>query len=168
MNIKFDRQLFCNSAKKMKTLEPFDPEKFLILIVDDIRKNLQLLIEILDTVGYRTTFALSGKQAIERLKGTKQDLILLDLMMPEINGIEVCKRLQQDENTAKIPIIFLTAATETNYLLNAFEAGAVDYITKPFRTPELLARVKIHLDLKRTKDQLEKAYDEMKRIAATD
>ncbi|MEL4894347.1 GGDEF domain-containing response regulator [Crocosphaera sp. Alani8] len=152
----------------MKTLEPFDPEKFLILIVDDIRKNLQLLIEILDTVGYRTTFALSGKQAIERLKGTKPDLILLDLMMPEINGIEVCKRLQQDENTAKIPIIFLTAATETNYLLNAFEAGAVDYITKPFRTPELLARVKIHLDLKRTKDELEKAYDEMKRIAATD
>ncbi|MDJ0729586.1 MAG: diguanylate cyclase [Crocosphaera sp.] len=147
----------------MKRLELFKPENFLILVVDDIRKNLQLLIEILDTSGYGTTFALSGKQALERVKVTEPDLILLDLMMPEINGIEVCKRLKDDENTAKIPVIFLTAATETNYLLNAFEVGAVDYVTKPFRTPELLARVKTHLDLKKTKDELEKAYQEMKK-----
>ncbi|MDJ0582359.1 diguanylate cyclase [Crocosphaera sp.] len=152
----------------MKILEPFNPEQFLILVVDDMRKNLQLLIEILDTYGYGTTFALSGKQALERVKMTEPDLILLDLIMPEINGIEVCKKLKEDENTAQIPVIFLTAASESNYLLNAFKAGAVDYVTKPFRTPELLARIKIHLDLKRTKDELEKAYEEMKRIAATD
>ncbi|WP_048319153.1 GGDEF domain-containing response regulator [Crocosphaera watsonii] len=152
----------------MKTLHPFNPEKFLILVVDDMRINRQLLIEILDTAGYGTTFAISGKQALERVKVTEIDLILLDLMMPEINGIEVCKLLKEDENTAHIPVIFLTAVTETNNVLNAFEAGAVDYVTKPFRTPELLARIKIHLDLKRTKDELEKAYEQMKRIAATD
>ena len=160
--------MFTNYLRKMKTLHPFNPEKFLILVVDDMRINRQLLIEILDTAGYGTTFAISGKQALERVKVTEIDLILLDLMMPEINGIEVCKLLKEDENTAHIPVIFLTAVTETNNVLNAFEAGAVDYVTKPFRTPELLARIKIHLDLKRTKDELEKAYEEMKRIAATD
>ena len=139
----------------MKTLHPFNPEKFLILVVDDMRINRQLLIEILDTAGYGTTFAISGKQALERVKVTEIDLILFVLM-------------KEDENTAHIPVIFLTAVTETNNVLNAFEAGAVDYVTKPFRTPELLARIKIHLDLKRTKDELEKAYEQMKRIAATD
>ncbi|MDJ0659457.1 MAG: diguanylate cyclase [Crocosphaera sp.] len=166
----------------MKNLAPFNPEDFLILVVDDIRKNLQLLIEILDTSGYGTTFALSGKQALERIEVTEPDLILLDLMMPEINGLEVCKRLKENPKTEQIPIIFLTAATETDFLVQAFELGAVDYVTKPFRTPELLARVKTHLDfkktkdqletayqeMKRTKDQLETAYEEMKRIAATD
>ncbi len=152
----------------MKTLEPFNPENFLILIVDDIRKNLQLLIEILDTSGYGTTFAVSGKQALERVEVTEPDLILLDLMMPEMNGIEVCKRLKNNPKTKQIPIIFLTAATETNYLVSAFEAGAVDYVTKPFKTPELLVRVKTHLDLKKTKDDLIQAYEEMQRIATTD
>ncbi|WP_232826344.1 response regulator [Cyanothece sp. BG0011] len=152
----------------MKNLEPFKPENFLILVVDDIRKNLQLLIEILDTLGYGTTFAISGQQALERVEVTEPDLILLDLMMPEMNGIEVCKKLKHNPKTEEIPVIFLTAATETNYLINAFEAGAVDYVTKPFKTPELLARIKTHLDLKRTKDELAKAYEEMKRIAATD
>lgn len=152
----------------MKNLEPFKPENFLILIVDDIRKNLQLLIEILDTSGYGTTFAVSGKQALERVKVTEPDLILLDLMMPEMNGIEVCKILKNNSKTEPIPIIFLTAATETNYLISAFEVGAVDYVIKPFKTPELLARIKTHLDLKRTKDELIKAYKDMQRVAATD
>ncbi|ACB53926.1 two-component response regulator [Crocosphaera subtropica ATCC 51142] len=152
----------------MKNLDPFKPEDFLILVVDDIRKNLQLLIEILDTSGYGTTFAISGKQALERAKVTEPDLILLDLMMPEMNGLEVCKQLKKNAKTEQIPVIFLTAATETNYLIEAFESGAVDYVTKPFKTPELLARIKTHLDLKRTKDELKKAYEEMKRIAATD
>ncbi|MGK7956869.1 MAG: diguanylate cyclase [Crocosphaera sp.] len=152
----------------MKTLKPFNSEDFLILVVDDIRKNLQLLIEILDGSGYGTTFAISGKQTLERVKITEPDLILLDLMMPEMNGLEVCQRLKEDDQTAQIPVIFLTAATDTHYLLQAFDSGAVDYITKPFKTPELLARVKTHLDLKRTKDELERAYQEMKRIAATD
>ncbi|EAZ90893.1 GGDEF domain-containing response regulator [Crocosphaera chwakensis] len=152
----------------MNNLEPFKPENFLILIVDDIPKNLQLLIEILDTSGYGTTFAVSGEQALERVEVTDPDLILLDLMMPKMNGIEVCKRLKNNPKTEQIPIIFLTAATETNYLISAFEAGAVDYVTKPFKTPELLARIKTHLDLKRTKDELIKAYKEMQQIAATD
>ena len=153
---------------KMKIVETFQPEDFLILIVDDIRKNLQLLIEILDQYGYGTTFAVSGSQALERVKVTEPDLILLDLMMPEINGLEVCEMLQKDTKNSEIPIIFLTASNETEHLVQAFELGAVDYITKPFKTPEVLARVRTHLELKRTKDQLKKAYEEMKRIASTD
>ncbi|MDJ0598663.1 MAG: diguanylate cyclase [Crocosphaera sp.] len=152
----------------MKKLTPFNPEDFLILVVDDIRKNLQLLIEILDASGYGTTFAFSGKQALERLEATEPDLILLDLMMPEINGLQVCQRLKENPKTQHIPIIFITASNETNHLVEAFELGAVDYVTKPFKTPELLARVKTHLQLKRTQDELERAYEEMKRIAATD
>ncbi|MGK7942448.1 MAG: diguanylate cyclase [Crocosphaera sp.] len=152
----------------MKPLDPFNAEDFLILIVDDVRKNLQLLIEILDQYGYGTTFAISGHQALERVKVTEPDLILLDLMMPDMNGLEVCKILKKQPKTPEIPIIFLTASSETEHLVQAFELGAVDYLTKPFRTPELLARVRTHLDLKRTKDQLKKAYEEMKRIASTD
>ncbi|MEA5509070.1 diguanylate cyclase [Crocosphaera sp. UHCC 0190] len=152
----------------MKHLKPFQPEDFLILAVDDLRKNLQLLIEILDKFGYGTTFALTGTQALERVKIAKPDLILLDLMMPEMNGLEVCKILKSDEITQDIPIIFLTASNEDNHLLQAFESGAVDYVIKPFKSPELLARVKIHLELKRTKDELKKAYEEMKIIASTD
>jgi diguanylate cyclase (GGDEF)-like protein len=152
----------------MKPLDSFNPEDFLILVVDDIRKNLQLLIEILDDHGYGTTFAMSGNQALERVKVTQPDLILLDLMMPEMNGLEVCEILKKDENTAEIPVIFLTASNGTDHLVKAFESGAVDYVIKPFKTPELLARVKTHLELKNTKDKLKKAYEEMKIIASTD
>ncbi|MEA5533641.1 diguanylate cyclase [Crocosphaera sp. XPORK-15E] len=152
----------------MKPLKPFQPEDFLILVVDDLRKNLQLLIEILDQSGYGTTFALTGTQALERVKIAKPDLILLDLMMPEMNGLEVCKMIKSNEITQDIPIIFLTASNEDTHLLQAFECGAVDYVTKPFKSPELLARVKTHLELKRTKDELKNAYEEMKIIASTD
>ncbi|ACK65209.1 response regulator receiver modulated diguanylate cyclase [Rippkaea orientalis PCC 8801] len=149
-------------------MKPFKPEEFLILVVDDISKNVQLLIEILDTVGYATTFAIGGKQALERVKSVKPDLILLDLMMPEINGLEVCKILKSDEATANIPILFLTASNDKEHLIKAFEQGAVDYVTKPFKVPELLARVKTHVELKQVQKQLQEACQTMKKLADTD
>ncbi|XDE61958.1 diguanylate cyclase [Arthrospira platensis BEA 1257B] len=146
----------------------FQPENFLILIVDDVSKNLQVVGAMLDDVGYATTFATSGKQAIERVKTANPDLILLDLMMPEINGLQVCEHLKADPLYAEIPIIFLTVSNESEHLLQAFSQGAVDYVTKPYKAPELLARVKTHLELKYTRDQLKTALVELEKLATTD
>jgi CheY-like chemotaxis protein len=142
-------------------MQPFNPAEFLILVVDDVSKNLQILGSILDEVGYSTTFAISGIQALERLETAKPDLILLDMMMPDMNGLEVCSILKSDPDTAEIPVIFLTASQETEHILQAFDKGAVDYLTKPFNTRELLARVRNHLELKHTRDQLKKALQEL-------
>ncbi|MGG6242792.1 diguanylate cyclase domain-containing protein [Nodosilinea sp. AN01ver1] len=125
----------------------FEPAQCLIMAVDDVPTNLKILQKVLDTAGYRTTFAARGQQVLDRLNDIKPDLILLDLMMPEISGIEVCDRLQQNPATAHIPIIFLTASHEVEHLTQAFECGAVDYVTKPFNAVELLARIRTHLEL---------------------
>ena len=137
-------------------MELFNPEDFLILVVDDISHNLQVMGDLLDRVGYSTTFATSGKQAIERVKAANPDLILLDLMMPEMDGLQVCEQLQADPEFDDIPIIFLTASNDSEHLIRAFALGAVDYVTKPFKAPELFARIKTHLTLKHTRDELQK------------
>ena len=137
----------------------FAPESFLILVVDDIAENLEVVGDMLERAGYGVTFAISGKQAIDRVKMAQPDLILLDLMMPEIDGLEVCKLLKADANLAEIPIIFLTASHERRNLLKAFDSGAVDYLTKPFYLPELLARVRTHLELKQAKADLTRLND---------
>ncbi|MEG3437983.1 diguanylate cyclase [Pannus brasiliensis CCIBt3594] len=146
----------------------FNPEDCLILVVDDASKNLQLVIEILDNEGYATTFASSGKQAIERVKKADPDLILLDLMMPEMGGIEVCQILKRDPRYREIPIIFLTANNDKENIVRAFDSGAVDYVTKPFYSNELLARVKTHLELKKTRDELKKAKSQLEESIVTD
>ena len=142
-------------------MEPFNPEEFLILVVDDVSKNLQVVGSMLDEVGYATTFATSGKQAIERVQTAKPDLIMLDLMMPEMDGMEVCTQLKNNWEQRDIPVIFLTASHEQDHLLQAFEIGAVDYVTKPFNALELLARVKTHLELKSTRDRLQRTMTEL-------
>lgn len=147
---------------------PFLPENFLILIVDDLSTNLQVVGSMIDDAGYATTFATSGKQALERVRNTKPDLILLDLMMPDMDGLQVCHKLKADREYQEIPIIFLTASHEHEHLLEAFELGAVDYITKPFNKLELLARIKTHLTLKHTTDNLKQALTELERIAQID
>lgn len=149
-------------------MRSFAPENFLILIVDDLPQNLQVIASILDQAGYATTFAMSGMQAIERLKTIRPDLILLDLMMPEMTGLEVCQILKTNPNYESTPVIFLTASHEQYHVLEAFNLGAVDYITKPFNAPELLARVKVHLELKYTKDQLQQSLLELEKLAVTD
>jgi diguanylate cyclase (GGDEF)-like protein len=149
-------------------VEPFSLEDCLILVVDDVPNNLKIVGEMLDQAGYATTFATSALQAIDRVKTIQPDLILLDLMMPEMNGLEACEILKLDLACQDIPIIFLTASNECEHLLQAFNHGAVDYITKPFYKPELLARVKTHLMLKHTTYALKGALAEMERLAKTD
>lgn len=125
-----------------------------ILIVDDTATNIQLVAALLDPMGYELSFANSGADALEQVKETQFDLILLDIMMPEMDGIEVARRLKADADYQNIPIIFLTAKSDDDSLVEGFEVGAADYVTKPFSPPELIARVQTHLELKQAQDQL--------------
>jgi two-component system, sensor histidine kinase and response regulator len=136
------------------------PAKSRILVVDDISKNLQVVGTMLRNEGYEVMPAGSGAQALDRVRVRLPDLILLDLMMPEMDGLEVCHRLKTDPATGQIPIIFLTASNEMEHLMKGFEAGAVDYITKPFNAPELLARVRTHLELKHARQRLRELNEE--------
>jgi CheY-like chemotaxis protein len=131
-----------------------------ILVVDDISKNLQVVGTMLRNEGYEVMPAGSGAQALERVSVRLPDLILLDLMMPEMDGLETCHRLKADPLTRQIPVIFLTASNEMEHLVKGFELGAVDYVTKPFNPPELLARVRTHLELKHARQRLREMNDE--------
>ncbi len=118
-----------------------------IMIVDDTPENLSVLRQLLTEKGYQVRPALSGEVALKAVKTQKPDLILLDIVMPGMDGYEVCSILKANDQTAHIPIIFISALTEVRGILKAFQTGGVDYISKPFRTEEVLARVKTHLDL---------------------
>ncbi|MBF0496540.1 MAG: response regulator [Deltaproteobacteria bacterium] len=132
--------------------EKKNERKSLILIVDDVPMNLQVLGNILSQENYQIAVATNGRQALSLTENVTPDLILLDVVMPEVDGFEVCRILKSDDRTADIPIIFLTAKSESEDIVKGFELGAVDYLTKPFSTPELLARVRTHLELKKSKD----------------
>ena len=121
----------------------------LILVVDDIPTNLSLCKKILSQAGYRVCFAQSGHEALERARAEQPDLILLDVMMPGMDGYQVCRLLKNDEQTHHIPVIFLTAREDENDETEGFSAGAVDYILKPISAPRLLARVRNQLSLVR-------------------
>jgi len=131
--------------------------EFTILIVDDVVKNIQILGKILHEQGYNVEFATSGKEALELANNTPYDLVLLDIMMPEMNGFEVCRTLKSNEKTKGIPVIFMTALSETEHKVTAFEIGAVDYITKPFQGSEVLARISTHITLSRLQSELREA-----------
>jgi signal transduction histidine kinase len=126
-----------------------------ILIVDDMPKNIQLLGSILKNEFVDIEFATSGQEALEWLKAKKFDLVLLDIMMPEMDGFEVCRRIKQNPETEDIAVIFITAKTDIQSIVQGFEVGAVDYLTKPFNRNELIARVKTHLTLQHQKKLLE-------------
>jgi len=119
-----------------------------VLIVDDLPRNLQVLALLLDKAGYRVSMALGGAQALAMIAQDLPDLVLLDVMMPDMDGLEVCRRLKADPTTADVPVIFLTARAELQDLEEGFRIGAVDYVTKPFRGGELLARVGAHVGLR--------------------
>lgn len=129
--------------KKKSALE----QKPFILIVDDVPKNLQVLGNILGSRGYHFTPATNGKQALKIIEKRLPDLILLDIMMPEMDGYEVCNTLKSSSRTKDIPVIFLTAKTEPDDIVRGFELGGVDYITKPFNSTELMVRIKTHLKI---------------------
>ena len=125
----------------------------LILIVDDVPENLQVLGTILEAKNYEIAIAANGQQALDLIDDILPDLILLDVMMPELDGFEVCRQLKKTKPTDKIPIIFLTAKTDTDDIVKGFEFGAADYVTKPFNSSELLARVYTHLELKKVENE---------------
>jgi two-component system, sensor histidine kinase and response regulator len=135
-------------------MEKQQSEQPLILIVDDISENLKVIGSILMTKKYNILPATSGRMAIELASGELPDLILLDIQMPEMDGFEVCRKLKEDAKTKNIPIIFLTAKTETENIVNGFEIGGDDYITKPFEPKEMLARVNTHLLLRSSMKKL--------------
>lgn len=126
-------------------------KKPFILVVDDIAENLQVVGSLLRVRGYDVAIAQSGLQALQALERDIPDLILLDIQMPEMNGFDVCKIVKQNPKTAEIPIIFLTAQSDTEAIVEGFALGAIDYIVKPFNAPELLARVQTHVELQRSK-----------------
>jgi diguanylate cyclase (GGDEF)-like protein/PAS domain S-box-containing protein len=125
-----------------------------ILIVDDIPANLGLVVDHLEGHGLEVAIARDGKEALDRAQFIHPDLILLDVMMPGIDGFETCRRLKAAEALRDIPVIFMTALTDSGDKVRAFTAGGVDYVTKPFQAEEVLARVKTHLTLRATQQQL--------------
>jgi two-component system, NtrC family, sensor kinase len=126
----------------------------LILIVDDLPTNLKVLFELLSQSGFQVLVARSGEDALEKVQQTLPELILLDVMMPGIDGFETCERLKASELTKQIPIIFMTALVDTVDKVKGLNLGAVDYITKPFQHEEVLARVNVQLELFRSRSRL--------------
>ena len=129
-------------------------EKSLVLIVDDHPLNLKVLGTILRKHGFSLAVATSGREALDFVSRKLPDLILLDVMMPEIDGYEVCRMIKNGTATKNVPVIFLTAKTDTDSIVRGFEAGGVDYVTKPFNPTELLARVRTHISLKRAFNEI--------------
>lgn len=126
-----------------------------VMVVDDQPQNVKLVKELLTiAMRYKVLEAQSGEQALKLLEGTVPDLILLDVMMPDLDGVETCKRIKENPVLADIPIIFLSAADDKNLIVQALESGGVDYVTKPFSRAELLTRVRTHLALKSARDSL--------------
>ena len=132
-------------------------DKKLILVVDDNAENLKVLGSILKLNGLSPAFAQNGIKALHSVKKKLPELILLDVMMPEMDGFEVCRQLKQDSRAREVPVIFLTAKTEKEDVIQGLELGAVDYVTKPFNSKELMTRVNTHLELKSAKEELKQA-----------
>lgn len=116
-----------------------------VLIVDDAPENLAMLHEALDAAGYRVLVATDGQMALDRIARLLPDVILLDAVMPGMDGFETCRRLKADALVAHIPVVFMTGLSETDHILAGFQAGGVDYLTKPIRPPEVLARIAAHV-----------------------
>ncbi|MBN2347221.1 MAG: hybrid sensor histidine kinase/response regulator [Bacteroidales bacterium] len=129
-------------------------ERKSILIVDDVAKNIQVIAGFLKGKNYNLNFAQNGAEAIQHALNQNFDLILLDIMMPEMDGFDVCKKLKSNKKTKDIPVIFITAKTDDDSISKGFEFGGVDYITKPFNAAELVARIKTHLSLSEKEKQL--------------
>jgi CheY-like chemotaxis protein len=132
-----------------------------ILIVDDILQNIQIVGKILTDTNYNISYATDGAGALKKTKHIKFDLILLDIMMPEMDGYELCKKLKTNDKTKDIPIIFVTAKTDAESIIQGFLAGAQDFVSKPFQSQELLARIKTHLKLKFQSEELKKTVKEL-------
>jgi CheY-like chemotaxis protein/DNA-binding CsgD family transcriptional regulator len=136
-----------------------DANNNIVMIVDDTPENLALLSDTLSESGYRVLVATDGLSALEQIRFLKPDIILLDVMMPGIDGYETCNQLKSNPLTANIPVLFMTALTELDDLLRGFGEGAVDYLVKPIRPPEVLARVDAQLSQARSIQRAESALN---------
>lgn len=137
-------------------------ENPVILVVDDHKPNVEIVIGILNKENYNFIPAYSGHEALEKIKTIPIDLILLDIMMPKMNGFEVCKSIREDVNYKDIPIIFISALDEPEDIVQGFTLGGNDYVSKPFRKEELIARVKNYIELKKAKDMIKKQLNDLK------
>lgn len=127
----------------MNIIEPCEPS--VVLIVDDLPDNLALLSDALEQVGHMVLVALDGTTALERMNRLKPDIVLLDAMMPGIDGFETCRRIKANAEFEDVPVVFMTALTESEHVVEGFAAGGVDYVTKPIVPEQVLARVASHL-----------------------
>ncbi len=139
-------------------------KKPLIFIIDDIMENVKILGSILLEQGYDISMANNGAMALKMIEKISPDLVLLDIMMPDINGFEVCRRFKQIEKMKNVPIIFLTARSDAEDIIKGFQLGGVDYIIKPFNNEELVVRVKTHIDLKLSKDLILQQNEKLKKL----
>ena len=152
-----------HESSDLCNVEPAGTSRFTVLVVDDTPKNLQVVGNLLKK-HYQVDVATHSKQALEKISKRPPDLILLDIMMPEMDGYEVCRCLRDNTQTQDIPIIFLTAKTEIEDLVKGFALGAVDYVTKPFITEELLARVKTHLELRQSRQEISRLLSDRNQL----
>jgi len=141
--------------------------KPVVLLVDDQPRNLQLLGNALFKNDYDVALASSGAEALELIEESPPDLVLLDVMMPEMDGFEVCRRLKESKIAPDLEVIFVTAKTQKEHILHGFSVGGVDYITKPIQIPEVLARVKSQVSLKFAKDELKESNRKLSRVIET-
>ena len=130
-----------------------------ILIVDDIPKNIQMAMNILKDEGYKMFYAKSGEMTLKLVNEHDFDLILLDIMMPDMNGFEVCTKLKNEEKTKNIPIIFLSGKDSSQDVEQAYECGGIDYVVKPFVTIELITKANSYVRLKQLEDKFELLKD---------
>ncbi|MBW4557226.1 MAG: hybrid sensor histidine kinase/response regulator [Trichormus sp. ATA11-4-KO1] len=136
------------------------PEKCLILVVDDTQTNLGVIYKLLTDAGFEVATAIDGEMALQQVENRLPDLILLDVMMPKIDGFTTCEKLKENVQTRDIPIIFMTAISDTNTKVKGLGLGAVDYIIKPFHEEEVLARIHTHLELRNFTKNLEQRVSE--------
>jgi len=138
-----------------------------VLIVDDNTKNLKVLADILRDKKYKVAMVKDGRSALDFIARKKPDIVLLDIMMPGMNGFEVCRQIKAEPSVKDIPVIFISALSDSADKVKAFEAGGVDYITKPFRKEEIFARVNIHLKLKHAREELLQSNELLRSANAT-
>jgi len=143
------------------SINAFEYQDYTILIVDDNPTNLNVLVDYLEEYGFEIMIAKSGEIGLKRVKVTKPDIILLDVMMPGIDGFETCRQLKANEETRDIPIIFMTALDNVEDKVRGFELGAVDYVTKPIEQKEVLARINTHLSIRDLTYKLRAKIDEL-------
>lgn len=138
---------------------PWTPDKDIVLIVDDVPDNLAMLSDALDESGFVVLVATDGHSALARLEHILPDIILLDAIMPGIDGFETCRRIKALKHAQNIPVLFMTGLIDTEHVLKGFEAGGIDYVTKPIKPPEVIMRIRTHIGNARLLSQVRNAID---------